>query len=128
MATLALIPTPFGWIPGQAGVALTPSGLTAYPQADTGVTFPNYNGNVILVVYNGQASGTITVQPVAIRTVEQQAVTVPAYTLANLAMQAFGPFPPNDFNVAGVMTVNITATAAGVTVGAFQMTTAPSQI
>ena len=128
MTTLALTPTAFGWVPGQAGVDLTPADLTAYPNADTGVTFPNYNGNVILVVSNNQASGTISVQPVAVRTVEQQAVTVPPYTLANLKTQAFGPFPPNDFNVAGIMTVNITATATGVTVGAFQFTTAPSQI
>jgi hypothetical protein len=128
MTVLALTPTAFAWVPGQAGLDLTPADLTAFPNADTGVTFPNYSGNVILVVYNGMASGTITVQPVAVRTVEQQAVTVPAYTLANLKMQVFGPFPPNDFNVAGVMTVNITASAAGVGVGAFSMVKAPSQL
>lgn len=127
MTTLALVPTPFGWVPGQAGVDLTPADLTAYPNADTGVTFPNYNGNVILVVNNGTASA-ITVQPVAIRTVEQQSVSVPSYSLAAGKMQGFGPFPTNDFNVAGIMTVNITAGATGVTVGAFQFTTAPAQI
>lgn len=129
MATQALVPTAFGWVPGGAGVVLTPAALTAFTFANSGVTFPNYNGNVILVVANNQASGSITVQPVAVRTVEQQAVTVPASpALVVGAMQAYGPFPPNDFNVAGIMTVNITATATGVTVGAFQFTTAAAQI
>jgi hypothetical protein len=127
MTTLALVPTPFGWVPGGAGVVLTPSALTAYPSADSGVTFPNYNGNVILVVNNGY-SAAITIAPVPIRTVEQQEITMPSYSLAAAAMQAFGPFPPNDFNVAGIMTVNITTAGSGVTVGAFQFTTAPSQI
>lgn len=127
MATLALTPTPFGWVPGAAGVDLTPTDLTAYPSADTGVTFPNYNGNVILIVNNGYTAA-ITVQPVAVRTVEQQSVSIPAYSLANGKVQAFGPFPPNDFNVAGIMTVTITAGGTGVTVGAFQFTTAAAQI
>lgn len=127
MTTLALVPTPFGWVPGAAGVDLTPADLTAFPSADTGVTFPNYNGNVILVVSNNYTAA-VTVQPVAIRTVEQQTVSVPAYSLAVGKTQGFGPFPPNDFNVANIMTVNITAGGAGVTVGAFQFTTAPSQI
>lgn len=130
MATLALVPTAFGWVPGQAGVDMTPTGgtnMVAYPNTDTGVTFPNYSGNVILVVNNGYTA-PITVQPVAVRTVEQQAVTIPAYSLAAGKIQAFGPFPPNDFNVAGIMTVNITAGGSGVTVGAFQFTTAAAQI
>jgi hypothetical protein len=127
MATQALVPTAFGWVPGAAGVDITPSTLTAFTNTNTGVTFPNYNGNVILLVNNGYASA-ITVQPVAVRTVEQQSVTIPAYSLAAGKMQGFGPFPPNDFNVAGIMTVNITAGGAGVTVGAFQFTTAPTQI
>lgn len=125
MPNVALVPTAFGWVPGQAGVDITPSTLTALTTATT-VTFPNYSGNVILIINNGSAS-PINVQPVAIRTVEQQSVTVPAYSLPAGKVQAFGPFPPNDFNVAGIMTVNV-AGAASVTGGAFQMTTAPSQI
>lgn len=126
MTNVALVPTAFGWVPGQAGVDITPSTLTALGAGVTTVTFPNYSGNVILIVNNGSAS-PINVQPVAIRTVEQQSVTVPAFALPAGKVQAFGPFPPNDFNVAGIMTVNV-AGAASVTGGAFQMTTAPSQI
>ncbi|HEV2174255.1 MAG TPA: hypothetical protein VGR71_11845 [Nitrospira sp.] len=126
MTNVALVPTPFGWVPGQQGVDITPSTLTALGAGVTTVTFPNYNGNVILIINNGSA-GTVNVQPVAIRTVEQQSVTVPVYAVPIGKVQAFGPFPPNDFNVAGIMTVNV-AGAASVTGGAFQMTTAPSQI
>ena len=126
MTNVALVPTAFGWVPGQAGVDITPATLTALGVGVTTVTFPNYSGNVILIVNNGSAS-PINVQPVAIRTVEQQSVTVPAFALPAGKVQAFGPFPPNDFNVAGIMTVNV-AGAASVTGGAFQMTTAPSQI
>lgn len=126
MTNVALTPTPFGWVPGAAGVVMTPAGLTALGAGVTTVTFPNYSGNVILVINNGSA-GAINVQPVAIRTVEQQQVTVPAYSLGAGVVQAFGPFPPNDFNVAGIMTVNVGG-AANVTGAAFQMTTAPSQI
>lgn len=126
MTNVALVPTAFGWVPGQAGVDITPSTLTALGAGVTTVTFPNFSGNVILIVNNGSAS-PINVQPVAIRTVEQQSVTVPAFALPAGKVQAFGPFPPNDFNVAGIMTVNV-AGAASVTGGAFQMTTAPSQI
>jgi hypothetical protein len=126
MTNVALTPTAFGWVPGQAGVDITPTTLTALGAGVTTVTFPNYSGNVILIINNGSA-GTVNVQPVAVRTVEQQTVTVPVYALPAGKVQAFGPFPPNDFNVAGIMTVNV-AGAASVTGGAFQMTTAPSQI
>lgn len=126
MTNVALTPTAFGWVPGQAGVDITPTTLTALGAGVTTVTFPNYSGNVILIINNGSAS-PINIQPVAIRTVEQQSVTVPNYSLPAGKVQAFGPFPPNDFNVAGIMTVNV-AGAASVTGGAFQMTTAPSQI
>lgn len=126
MTNVALTPTAFGWVPGQAGVTMTPAGLTALGAGVTTVTFPNYSGNVILVINNGSAS-PINVQPVAVRTVEQQTPTIPAYSLGAGVVMAFGPFPPNDFNVAGIMTVNV-AGAASVTGAAFQMTTAPSQI
>ncbi len=129
MPNVALAPTVFGWTPGQAGVGLTPAtDLTTIPSGTTTVTFPNYNGNVILVINNGYTA-PITVQPVAVRTVEQQSVSVPSYSLANGKMQAFGPFPPNDFNVAGQMTVNLGSVAgAGVTAAAFQFAVAPSQL
>ena len=127
MTNVALTPVPFGWIPGQQGVDITPAtALTALGAGVTTVTFPNYSGNVILVVNNGSGS-PLNVQPVAIRTVEGQTVTIPAYSLPAGKVQAFGPFPPNDFNVAGIMTVNV-AGAASVTGGAFQMTTAAAQI
>lgn len=126
MTNVALTPTAFGWVPGATGVDITPTTLAALGAGVTTVTFPNYSGNVILIINNGSAS-PINVQPVAVRTVEQQTVTVPAYALPAGKVQAFGPFPPNDFNVAGIMTVNV-AGAASVTGGAFQMTTAASQI
>lgn len=126
MTNVALTPTPFGWIPGATGVDITPTTLTALGAGVTTVTFPNFNGNVLLVVNNGSGS-TVNVQPVAVRTVEGQTVTVPAYALPAGKVQAFGPFPPNDFNVAGIMTVNV-AGAALVTGGAFQMTQAAAQI
>lgn len=127
MTNVALSPTPFGWVPGAAGVDITPAtALTALGAGVTTVTFPNFNGNVILIINNGSGS-TVNVQPVAVRTVEGQSVTVPAFALPAGKVQAFGPFPPNDFNVAGTMTVNV-AGAASVTGGAFQMTQAAAQI
>jgi hypothetical protein len=127
MTNVALTPIPFGWVPGAAGVDITPAtALTAIGAGVTTVTFPNYNGNVILIINNGSAS-PIAVGPVAIRTVEQQSVSVPTYSLLAGKVQAFGPFPPNDFNVAGIMTFNIPG-ATSITAGAFQFTTAAAQI
>jgi hypothetical protein len=99
--------------------------MTSLATATT-VTFPNYSGNVILILANGAAS-TVVVQPVPVRTVEQTNIVMPSYTLPATTTMAFGPFPPNDFNVAGIMTVNVAGVAL-LTGGAFQMTTAPSQL
>lgn len=127
MTNVALTPIAFGWVPGATGVDITPTtALTTLGAGVTTVTFPNFNGNVLLIINNGTA-GTINIQPVAVRTVEGQTVTIPAYALPAGKVQAFGPFPPNDFNVAGIMTVNV-AGAALVTGGAFQMTQAAAQI
>lgn len=119
MATLALTPVPFGFIPGAAGVDVTPADLTAYPSADTGVTFPNSGGNVLLAVNNGY-SASITVTGVAARGVQGQIPALPPYSLPAGKYQMFGPFPVSDFG--NTVTVSIAAAGSGVTVGAFEMT------
>jgi hypothetical protein len=125
MAVVPLVPTAVGWVPAQAGLVLTPAGLTSLSTA-TQVTFPNSSGNVLLLIFNGSASA-INVQPVQVREVEQVVGQPAAYSLGAGVFMAFGPFPINDYNVAGVCTVNV-AGAALVTGAALQMTTAPAQI
>lgn len=121
MATTALTSTSFGYVAGGQGVNITPGDLTAFPNANTGVTFQN-TGHEVLFVNNGTAS-PITVQPVLQRSVQGQTPTIPAASLPASKFQVYGPWPTADFGTA--MTVNITAGATGVTVGLFGQAYAP---
>lgn len=119
MTNVALIPVPFGFIAGGAGVDLKATDWTAAGVGVTTVTFPN-DGRTILAVNNGSGSA-LNVQPVLTRGVQGQIPTVPAYSLAAGAVQGFGPWPVKDFG--SNMTVNV-AGAASVTVTALEMTSA----
>lgn len=119
MTNVALAPVPFGYIPGAAGVDLTPTDWTAAGAGVTSVTFPN-GGNVVLAINNGSAS-PLAITPVLARGVQGQTPTVPAYSLAAGKVQGYGPFPVKDFG--STVTVNFTG-AASITVQAFEMTSA----
>jgi hypothetical protein len=112
-----LTPVPFGYIPGSAGVDVTPADLAA--ATSTSLTFA-HSGNVILVVYNGSGS-SITVTPTAIRGVQNVIPTIPPSSLPTLKSQAYGPFPVKDFG--SPMTVVLSAITT-VSVAAFEMTEA----
>lgn len=122
----------FTYTPGGAGLDLGTLGLTLFPLNKLGYTFWNRYGDVVFIVWNN-TSLPIAVTPNVIRKVELQSVTLPQYTLQPGVMQAFGPYPPNDFAdpqlatpaISYYMTVGIEANLSGVFAGAFRMVIAP---
>lgn len=122
----------FTYIPGGPGVDLTTVNLTLFPLNRIGFSFWNPYGDVIFVVYNN-TSHPIPITPNVIRTVELQPIELPAYIVQPGIMQAFGPFPPNDFSnpqlnipqFSYYMTIAVEASDSGVYAGAFRMVPAP---
>ena len=113
----ALAPVAFGFIPGAAGVDLTPADLT--PASSTTLTFPN-SGSTLVVINNGSAS-PLTVVPSLARGVQGVTPTLTSYSLPAGKTQAFGPFKVADFGSTVTVTIGATAT---INVGAFEMTSA----
>lgn len=122
---------PFTYIPGSAGTDLTTLNLTLFPLNKQGFSFWNRYGDVIFIAYNA-TSLAVSIQPIVIRTVELQEVQLPTYALQPGAMQAFGPYPVNDFTnpnlanppISYFMNINVEASGSGVYGGAFRMVSA----
>lgn len=115
----------FSYIPGAGGVDLSAVNLSLFPLDTSGVSFPNWYGNVVLLAHNA-TSLPVQLTPNVVRTVEKQSVQLPPYVLAPGAIQMFGPFPVNDFtDVDGNMTINIEASDSGLYTGAFWLQWAP---
>lgn len=122
----------FTYIPGGPGLDLGTLGLTLFPLNKLGYTFWNRYGDVVFIIWNN-TSLPIAITPNVIRLVELQSVTLPQYTLQPGVMQAFGPYPPNDFadpqlttpDISYFMTIVVEASVSGVYAGAFRMVIAP---
>lgn len=118
MANTALTSVPFGFIPGAAGVDLTPADWTSVATA-TGVTVAN-NGKIVIAINNGSASPLVLTTKLA-RGVQGQVPTLPTFSLPAGKIQAFGPFNVADFGA--VVEIDFTGVAS-VTAQAFEMTSA----
>lgn len=122
----------FSYTPGQPGIDLSTVGLSLFQLNKFGFTFFNRYGDVVLIVYN-TTSLPASVQPIVIRTVEHQTVTIPPSTIGSGQMQVFGPFPYGDFTnpdlvhpaTSYFMNVNVSVTDSGLFAGAFRMVSAP---
>lgn len=118
MANTVLAPVPFGFIPGAAGVDLTPTDWPSVAAA-TGVTVAN-DGRTVIAINNGSAS-PLVLTPLLQHPVQGVEPALPTFSLPAGKVQGFGPFPVADFG----KTVTITFTGvASVTAQAFEMTTA----
>lgn len=118
MANTVLAPVPFGFIPGAAGVDLTPADWTSVATA-TGVTAAN-DGHTVVAINNGSAS-PLAVTPVLAHSVQGVTPTLAARSIPAGKVECFGPFPVADFGK------NVTLTFTGVasvTAQAFEMTSA----
>lgn len=118
-SVIGLTPSPFGFIPGAAGVDITANQQTAFPSAATGVSIPNHFSRAMLLVCNNSGA-PVAITPQLSRRVQSQLPVISPYSIPSGKCQLFGPFDRHDFG--NPLLVNLAASASGVTVAALQST------